>query len=165
MEETMQLIAEPGAKTIVVTRTFDAPRDLVFEAWTTPEHLARWWGPREQECVRSEVDLRVGGGYVFVSRGPDGQDHPFKGEYLEITPPERLVCTFVYDVEGWRDFAARDTLVLEEREGRTTATINTEHQTVEARDGQLGSGMEGGMRESFERLDELLAGMREGANR
>ena len=165
MDETMKLIAEPGERTMVVTRIFEAPRELVFKAWITPEHLARWWGPREQELVKCEMDLRVGGTYRFVTRGPDGQEHPFTGEYLEIDPPKRLSSTFIYDVDGWRDFVAIDTMVLEERDGRTTATVTTEHSSVEARDSHLDSGMEGGMRESFERLDELLASMQEGTDR
>lgn len=160
--DTTQLIAEPGSKIIVITRTLDAPRELVFEVWTKPEHIARWWGPREEELIQCDMDFRVGGTYRFVTRGPDGLENPFKGEYLEIKRPERLVSTFIYDVEAFRDFVATDTLVLEQRDGITTITITEEHQTVAARDGHIESGMERGMRESFERLDDLLETLKSG---
>jgi uncharacterized protein YndB with AHSA1/START domain len=149
----------PSDREILLTRTFDAPRRLVYEAITRPEHVARWWGPRGTSLAVCEIDFRVGGSWRFVLRGPDGQDHPFRGEYREIVPPARLSSTFVYDVEGIRDFPAVETVTLDERDGRTTLRARVLHQSKEARDGHLNSGMEGGASETYDRLAELLATM------
>jgi uncharacterized protein YndB with AHSA1/START domain len=149
----------PSDREIVLSRVFDAPRRLVFEACTRPEHVAQWWGPRGTTLSVCEIDLRPGGGWRFVLRGPDGQDHPFKGVYREVVPPERVVSTFVYDVEGLRDFEAVETLTLAEHGGKTTLTVTVLHQTKESRDGQLRSGMEAGAAQSYDRLAELLETM------
>ena len=154
-----RLVAEPGQPTMVLTRVFDAPRRLVFEAYSKPEHVSRWWGPRDQKLTVCEMDFRPGGAWRFVLRGPDGQEHPFKGAYREIVPPERLVYTFVYDVPGIRDHEAVETLSFEERDGRTTLTNTIVHRTVEARDGHLGAGMEAGASETLDRLAELVQAM------
>ena len=115
----LEVIADPDKPTIVTRRTFDAPRALVFDAWTKPELMKRWLGPRALEMVLCEVDLRVGGGYRYVHRAPDGQEFGFHGTYREIARPDRLVSTFVFEL--FPDAEAVDTLELEERDGKTTA--------------------------------------------
>ncbi len=149
----------PSDLEVVLTRVFDAPRRLVFEACTRPEHVARWWGPHGSTLTVCEMDLRPGGAWRFVLRGPDGREHPFKGVYREIVPPERVVQTFIYDVEGIRDHEALETLTLDEQDGRTTLRVTVLHQTKEARDGHLQSGMEAGAAQSYDRLAELLKAM------
>jgi uncharacterized protein YndB with AHSA1/START domain len=149
----------PSDREIALTRVFDAPRRLVFEACTKPQHLARWWGPHGSTLIVCEMDLRPGGAWRFVLRGPDGQEHPFKGVYREIVPPERVVQTFIYDVEGIRDHEAIETLTLDEQDGRTTLRVVVLHQTKEARDGHIQSGMEAGAGQSYDRLAELLKTM------
>ena len=158
-EPAFSLIAEPGEPTMALMRVFDAPRRLVFEAHTKPEHVSRWWGRKDHTLCVCEMDFRPGGAWRFVLRGPDGQEHPFKGVYREIVPPERLVYTFIYDVPGIRDHEAVETLTFEERDGRTTLTNTMVHETVEARDGHLQAGMEAGASETLDRLAELLQTM------
>jgi uncharacterized protein YndB with AHSA1/START domain len=150
----------PSDREILLTRTFDAPRRLVFEAMSRPEHVVRWWGFRGTTLTIVEMDLRPGGSWRFVLSGPDGQEHPFKGVYREIVPPERVVQTFIYDVEGIRDHEAVETMTLTEHDGKTTLTVNVLHKTKEARDGHLQSGMEAGSGQSYDRLEELLSTMR-----
>ena len=154
MPNELEIIAEPGQPTIIARRVVDAPRELVWELFTRPEHLQRWWGPRVLTLVVCEVDLRVGGGYRFVQRTPDGQEFGFRGVYREIVRPERIVNTYVFELMP--DHEALQTLVLEERDGRTTVSTTTLHKTVADRDAHLASGMEPGMRETYARLDELL---------
>ena len=154
----LEVIADPDKPTIVTRRTFDAPRALVFDAWTKPELMKRWLGPRALEMVLCEVDLRVGGGYRYVHRAPDGQEYGFHGTYREIARPDRLVSTFVFEL--FPDAEAVDTLELEERDGKTTVTTTTVHTSMQARDGHLAAGMERGMEEGYARLDELLPQMK-----
>jgi len=136
------------------TRFVRAPRGLVFAAFTEAEHLRRWWGPSILENVVCEVDLRVGGGYRIVQRAPDGQEFGFHGEYLEIDAPRRVVSTFVF--EGAPDHPAVETVVLEETAGGTMVRAETRHDSLSSRDAHVASGMEPGLRESYERLDALL---------
>jgi uncharacterized protein YndB with AHSA1/START domain len=150
-------LTTPNDFEIVLTREFDAPRSLVFEVWTQPEHIKNWWGPCVLTMTVCEIDLRVGGSYRFVTRDPQGVEHPFKGIYKEIVPPERLVSTQIYDVEPYSIFEALVTAVFEDVDGRTRTTQTIRHQTKEARDGHLGAGMEWGAAESFDRLEEILA--------
>jgi uncharacterized protein YndB with AHSA1/START domain len=147
----------PSDREIVLTRDFEAPRSLVWEAFTQPEHLKRWWGLRGSTLVVCEVDLRPGGAWRFVTRGPKGHENPFCGEYREITPPERLVCTLVYDVEGAREHPGLVTDVFTEKSGRTTLVETLLFPSRESRDGLLNSGMKHGAAETFDRLAELLA--------
>jgi uncharacterized protein YndB with AHSA1/START domain len=149
----------PSDLEILLTRVFEAPRRLVFEAVTRPEHVVRWWGPRGTTLVVCEMDVRPGGSWRFVLRGLDGNDHPFRGEYHEIVPPERVVSTFIYDVEGIRDFPALETITFDEEDGKTTLRVRVLHQSKEARDGHLHSGMEKGAAETYDRLAELLQTM------
>ncbi|MFN0054539.1 MAG: SRPBCC family protein [Planctomycetales bacterium] len=145
----------PSDTEILITREFSAPRRLVFEAMTRPEHVTRWWGPRSMKLILCEMDVRVGGGYRFVLRGPDGNDFGFRGVYREIVPPERVVSTFEF--EGMPGHESVETLTLVETAGKTILTCRCLYQSVEDRDGHLHSGMENGTRESHDRLEALIA--------
>jgi uncharacterized protein YndB with AHSA1/START domain len=149
----------PSDREIRLTREFDAPRRLVFEACSKPEYVSQWWGRRGSSLTVCEIDLRPGGAWRFVERSADGTEHPFKGVYREIVAPERLVNTFIYDVPPFDQFEAVETHTFEERDGRTTLTTIALHQSTEARDGHLQSGMEQGAAETYDRLEELLAKM------
>src|SRR5262249_38951527 len=129
--------------------------ELVFEAWTNPEHMRRWLGPRRLTWVVCDVDLRVGGAYRWVQRAPDGQEYKFHGVYREIARAGKLVVTLVFEVAP--EHEAIETLTLTEQGGRTVATTLTQHKSIAARDGHLAGGRaEIGLREGYERLDELL---------
>lgn len=148
----------PSDREIVITRVFNAPRKLVFEASTKPEHVRQWWGPRGTTLAVCEIDLRLGGKWRSVMRMGDGQEYAFSGVYREIDPPKRMV----YIPGGTKRFPALNTLVtatLDEDEGKTTLTARLLYASKEHRDGHLQSGMEGGMQETHERLDELLERM------
>lgn len=141
---------------IVITRTFDAPRSLVFDAWTKPELLRRWLGAQGGWTFAiCEVDLRVGGKYRFVWRKPGQPDLGMSGVYREIDAPERLVSTEVFD-QSWYPGEGLNTLVLTEEEGKTTATLTVRYESKEARDIVLASPMETGLAESYDKLDEIL---------
>ena len=113
-------VSTPGDTTIVMTREFDAPRDLVFEAHTSCEHLSRWWGPRRYEVAECDIDFREGGKWRMVHRGSEGQEFGFYGEYKEIVRPEKIVWTFEF--EGAPGHVAVETMTLEEHDGKTTLT-------------------------------------------
>jgi uncharacterized protein YndB with AHSA1/START domain len=148
----------PSDRELVITALLDAPRDLVFEATTKPEHLKRWWGIRRTTMTVCDIDLRPGGAWRYVVRDNEtGREDGFSGIYREITPPERLVYT-----EGWEGLPGHDYLVtatLEEAGGKTTLTSRLQYKSVEDRDGHVNSGMESGMRETYDRLGEHLAEM------
>jgi uncharacterized protein YndB with AHSA1/START domain len=158
MTDTATLqITTPSDREIVMSRVFDAPRSLVFDAWTTPELLKRWLGVRGGwSMVVCEVDLRVGGAYRFVWRGPDGAEMGMGGVYREIVPPERLVATESFD-DPWYPGEALDTTVLVEEGGKTTATTTVLYESEEIRDAVLESGMARGVAESYDVLAEYLA--------
>ena len=139
---------------IVLTRVFDAPRPLVWDAFTKPELLKRWFGPRGWTLVVCEVDLRVGGGFRFVLRGPDGQNMGMRGTYREIVPPDRSV-----HMESFDDYPgdSQVTSVFVERDGKTTLTATVLYPSKEVRDAVIQSGMEHGAAESYDKLAELLA--------
>lgn len=148
-----------GEPLVVMTRTFDAPRELVWKAWTEPEHVARWWGPRIYTNTVLEMDVRPGGRWRIEQRAGDGIVHRFKGEYREVVRPERLVNTFIYedDAGTFEDRPVLETYTFEEEDGRTKLTAVSVFGSVADRDGMAASGMEGGARESLDRLAELLA--------
>ena len=149
-------VTTPSDLEIVMTRVFDAPRQKVFDAWTKPELLRQWFGRRGDVLKVCEVDLRVGGGYRFVWQLREGGEMGMGGVYREIDAPGRLVST-----ESFDDYAemgdAVNTMVLDERDGKTTMSITARYNSKEARDAVIESGMEGGANESFDRLAELLA--------
>lgn len=155
-------ITLPSDTEIVMTYTFDAPRALVYEAMTEVEHIRNWWGPRRYALIVAESDLRVGGAWRFVERTEDGGgndcgvEHPFKGEWRELSPPERISFTQIYDVPPFNESAVLITIVLTETTGKTLMTETMTFDSKEARDGMLQSGMEGGAQESMERLTDLL---------
>jgi uncharacterized protein YndB with AHSA1/START domain len=154
-------VTTPSDREIVMTRVFDAPRDLVFEAHTSCEHMSNWWGPRKYEFASCEIDFRPGGTWRIVHRGPDGEEHGFHGEFREIVKPERIVWTFEY--EGWPGQVSVETLTLEEHDGKTTVTGTSVFDSVEDRNGMLESGMESGAAETYDRLDEYLEVLRQRA--
>jgi uncharacterized protein YndB with AHSA1/START domain len=150
-----EITTPPGEPTITVRRFFRAPPELVYRACTEGELLRRWWGPRRLEVSECDIDLRVGGTWRIVHRAPDGTEFVFRGEFLELDPPHRRVGTFVW--EGAPEHEAVETMVLEPVEGGTMLVATTEHDSVEARDMHVANGMEEGIVESYERLDELVA--------
>jgi uncharacterized protein YndB with AHSA1/START domain len=150
------VVAEPGKPTIVMTRIFDAPRRLVFEVMTKPEHIARWWGPRGSTLSVCAVDVQPGGAYRFVSRGPDGKEYPFKGVYREVVHPERLVFTQRFDVEPYSKYESVVTVALREQGDETSVTLTQVFDSVQSRDQTLAQGAVKGAKESWERLAELL---------
>lgn len=153
-------VTTPTDLEIVMTREFDAPRELVFAAWTTPEHIEQWFGPRGHQTTVDHLDLRVGGTWRYVSRDEQGNEYAFRGEFKEIDPPRKLVSTFEF--EGMPGHIVTDTLTLEERDGKTIATTVSLFASREDRDGMLESGMESGANDSMERLAELLARLQRG---
>ena len=149
-------VTTPSDREIAMTRVFDAPRRLVFDAWTKPELLKRWLGVRAGWTMEvCEVDLRVGGGYRYVWRGPDG-DMGMRGVFREVVRPERIVSTEVFD-DPWYAGEAVDTLVMVEQGGKTTVTTTVRYASQQVRDAVLGSGMSRGVAESYDKLAEVLA--------
>ncbi len=150
-----EITTPAGEPVIEVRRFFKAPPELVYRACTESEYLRRWMGPRRLEVSECEVDHRVGGTWRLVHRAPDGTEFVFYGEFLELDPPYRRVGTFVW--EGAPEDEAVETLLLEAVEGGTILHTTMRHSSVEARDMHVANGMEGGIIESYERLDEVLA--------
>jgi len=147
----------PSDLEIIMTRVFDAPRSLVFEAHTKCEHLKHWWGPRTYDVTVCENDLRPDGAWRMVNRDADGNEYGFRGEYREINPPERIVRTFEF--EGMPGHVSLETLVFTEQGGKTTLTNTVLFDSKEDRDGMIASGMEGGAAETMDRLAEYLLTM------
>ena len=141
-----------------MTRTFDAPRELVFEAWTDPKHLALWWGPHHFTNPRCEFDARPGGAIHIDMRGPDGTVYPMKGEVKEIAPPSRLVFSSIpLDDKGQALFETLITVDFAERGGKTTVSVNAHVVRIVAPIAeQMLAGMEAGWTQSLERLGEFL---------
>lgn len=150
-------VTTPSDREIAMTRAFDAPRSLVFDAWTRPELLKQWLGVfGEWTFAVCEVDLKVGGAYRYVWRGKNGKEMGMGGVFREIRKPERIVCTEKFD-ESWYDGDATETMVFVEKGGRTTVTTTVRYQSKEARDGVLKSPMETGVGKSYDQLAEVLA--------
>jgi uncharacterized protein YndB with AHSA1/START domain len=151
----------PTDTQILITREFDAPKHLVYRAWTTPELVKRWWHANRGEVTLAEIDLRVGGMWRYVGRSADGFEVGFHGQYREIVPNERLVTTEVYEgIPDADEHAALDTLTLTESDGRTTLTVLVEHPTKEGRDAHINSGMEAGMQDAMDLLEEVAVSLR-----
>jgi len=147
-------VMTPSDREIVMTRVFDAPRQLVYEAFTKPELLKRWVGPYGWSLPVCEVDLRVRGKYRYVGRGPDGSDLGWGGVFREIVPLERVVHTEAFDGYPGESLV---TAVWTEEGGKTTFTSTLLFESKEVRDAVIASGMEHGAAESYDRLAELLA--------
>lgn len=146
----------PSDREVVLTRVFDAPRALVFEALSKPEHVAQWWGPRRCTMSTCEMDFRPGGTWRLVLRDAEGNEFPFTGVYREITPPERVVQTFIFDVPPFNEHESVETMTLAEQDGRTILTTRSLYGSKEARDGHIQSGMESGAAETYDRLEEYV---------
>ena len=158
MPHTGQLeVTTPSDREIVMTRVFDAPRRLVFDAWSKPELVRRWLGVRGGWTFAvCEIDLRVGGKYRFVWQGPGGEKLAMGGEYREIVKPERIVSTEHFD-DPWYEGQVLDTLTFVEKDGKTIATTTVLCDSKEIRDGMLKSGMTRGIVESYDVLDDVLS--------
>lgn len=152
---TSQIKAEPGSHEIVMSREFDAPRDLVFKVSTDPDLVPKWWGPRELTTTVATMEPRSGGSWRFVQRDAAGNEYAFHGVYHEIAAPDRIVQTFEF--EGMPGHVLLETMTLEDLGGRTRLTTHSVFQSVADRDGMLQSDMEAGANESLDRLAELLA--------
>jgi uncharacterized protein YndB with AHSA1/START domain len=148
----------PTDEQILITREFDAPKHLVYKAWTTPELVRRWWHADRGEMTTCEIDLRVGGTWRYVMIAEGGLEVGFHGEFREIVPNERLVSTEIY--EGFPDGEALDTLTLTEEDGRTTLAILVEHTSKEHRDAHIESGMEEGMQDALDLLEQVAVSLR-----
>ena len=147
-------ITTPSEREIRVERVFDAPRDRVFAVYTDPELIPEWWGPHGMETRVDYMDVRTGGRWRFLMRGTDGSQIGFLGAYREITAPERIVQTFEW--EGMPGHVSVETAEFEDLGDRTRVVITSVFHTSWERDGMLGSGMEGGLNETYDRLDVLL---------
>ncbi len=150
-------VTTPSERVIEMTRVFDAPRRLVFEALTRPEHIKRWWGclGDDYSVPVAEADLRPGGKWRTTGRNPDGSLTTFYGEYREVAPPGRLVYTEIF--EPYPDAGSLVTVVLTEEHGKTRLTLTAEYPSAEVRDVVLGTGMEHGAGLSYDRMEDLLA--------
>jgi uncharacterized protein YndB with AHSA1/START domain len=152
------VVTLPTDTQILITREFDAPRHVVYKAWTTPELIKRWWSGDRGEVTSAEVDLRVGGTWRYVMVANGGFEVAFHGEYREIVPDERIVATEVF--EGMPDAEALTTNTFTEEDGRTTLTILVDHADQASRDAHINSGMEGGMQEAMDHLEQVAVSLR-----
>jgi uncharacterized protein YndB with AHSA1/START domain len=151
----MKVVADPGTHDILITRSFDAPRDAVFKAFTDPDAVRQWWGLNSTETIVDQLEARPGGRWRFVQRDGEGNEYGFHGVYHDLEAPERIVYTFEF--EGMPGHVLLETVTFEEQDGRTLMTDVSVFQSVADRDGMLQSGMESGAEEGFVRLDEYLA--------
>jgi uncharacterized protein YndB with AHSA1/START domain len=149
----------PADDQILITREFDAPRELVFKAWTTPELVARWWAGERGKVTSIDIDLRVGGRWRYVMVANEGFEVAFHGEYREIVPDERLVHTEVY--EGAPEGEALTTVLFAELAGRTTVDILMDLGRRDIRDAVIETGMEGGLQEALDLLEEVAISLAE----
>lgn len=154
MSAETRITVDPLQPTIHIAREFDAPRHLVFEAMSKPEFIARWWGPLGTTLTTCEMDFRVGGRWRFVLRGPNGAESGFGGVYREIVAPQRIVQTFVFD--PFPDAEAVETMSLTEHNGRTRYEVLVVHKNLTYRDGHVNAGMEGGLRQTLDRLEGVV---------
>jgi uncharacterized protein YndB with AHSA1/START domain len=150
------VVTLPTSTQILIRREFNAPKHLVYKAWTTPELIRRWWSANRGEVTVADVDLRVGGRWRFVMLTDDGSEVAFHGEYRELIPNERIVYTEVYEgVPNGDDAPALNTLTFTEQGGRTTLMLLTEATSQEVRDAIIASGMEAGMQDAMDLLEQV----------
>jgi uncharacterized protein YndB with AHSA1/START domain len=154
----------PTAEQILITREFDAPKHLVYKAWTTPELVKRWWHAKRGQVTVAEIDLRVGGQWRYVMVTEDGFEVGFHGEYREIVPNERIVSTEIYEglPEGVseKDGATVNTASFTEADGRTTVTLLVQATNKISRDAIIDSGMEGGLQDALDLLEQVAVSLR-----
>ena len=148
------VVTLPEEKQILITREFDAPKDLVYKAWTTPELIKRWWSGDRGKVTIADVDLRVGGKWRYVMSSNDGTEVGFNGEFREIVPNERIVCTETFEPMADAGYAV-NTVTFTEAAGRTILKSLSEYPTRQIRDYVIESGMEGGMQEAMDKLEEV----------
>ena len=158
MTNKTKIIAEPGKQEILIMREFDAPRELVFRAFTDPELYVQWLGPRDLTMTLETFEPRDGGSWRYIHKDNDGNEYAFHGVNHEVLSPERIISTFEFEGLPEKGHVVLETARLEEIPGgRTKLTVQSVFQSVADRDGMLQSGMESGVNDSYERLDELLA--------
>ena len=151
----------PSEREILITREFDAPRHLVCQAWTTPELVKRWWSGHRGEVKSAEIDLRVGGRWRYVMVADGGFEVAFHGEYREIVPGRRIVTTEVYELPGAPEGeGALNIVTFTEADGRTTLTLLVQTASRQDRDAIIDSGMEVGLQEQMELLEQLVISLR-----
>ena len=150
-----------GDRELVISRSFNAPAAIVFDAWTRPEHVTRWWAPKSRgvTLVECSAEVRNGGRYRYVLRKGNGPEIAFSGTYREVTPPTRVVYTNVYEAMAHLGEAVV-TVTFTERNGHTELVAHEVYPSPAARDAALASGMEHGMREAMDQLDALVASLR-----
>jgi uncharacterized protein YndB with AHSA1/START domain len=153
------VVTLPSDTQILISREFDAPKHLVYKAWTTPELIKRWWAGNHGQVTSAEVDLRVGGRWRYVMTANAGFEVAFHGEYQEIAPAERIVATEVF--EGMPDAESLSTNTFTEHDRRTTLTILADYPNQETRDLVLSSGMESGMQEAMDHLEQVALSLAE----
>jgi len=151
----------PSDTEILMVREFDAPKELVYKAYTTPELVKRWWSAKRGAVMVAEIDLRVGGKWRYASVTDDGFEVAFHGEYLEIVPDERLVSTEIYEIPDQGDSPPTvNTATFTEVDGRTTLTVLVQCPSKELRDTIIESGMETGMQDAYDLLEEVAVSLR-----
>ena len=155
------VVALQGDTEILITREFNAPRRLVYKAYTTPELVRRWWAGKRGEMTVCDIDLRVGGAWRFVMTSSEGFEVAFHGTYREIVPNERLVHTEVY--EAMPGAEAVNTLTFAETDGRTTLAVLVDCGSQQVRDGMMASGMEVGMQEAYDLIEQIAIELAEEA--
>ncbi len=156
-----KITAEPGKQEIIITREFDAPRELVFKAFTDPDLYTQWLGPREFIMILERFEPRNGGSWRYIHKDPDGNEYAFHGVNHEITAPERIIGTFEFEGLPEKGHVVLETARFEELpDNRTKLTSQSVFQSVEDRDGMLQSDMEEGVNDSYDRLAELLEKMK-----
>jgi uncharacterized protein YndB with AHSA1/START domain len=152
------MVTLPTDEQILIAREFDAPKHLVYKAWTTPELVKRWWSGHRGEVTIAEIDLRVGGAWRYVMTANGGFEVAFHGEYREIVPNERIMSTEVY--EGMPAEEAVSTATFTEVDGRTTLAILVQHASKQSRDAHINTGMEAGMQEAMDLLEQVALSLR-----
>lgn len=155
------IVSTPTEREILIERVFNAPAQLVYEAWTKPEHLRRWWWGNNAEMLVCEVDLRVGGTWRFVGVDPEAGEIGFTGVFQEINAPTRLVNTEIF--EPMPDHSSLVTVTFTEQGGKTNVSSRTIYESQEVRDMVVQSGMEGGVHASYAALDGVLADLQSGS--
>jgi uncharacterized protein YndB with AHSA1/START domain len=155
-----EYVIEPGRQELMLTRVFDAPRELLFKCFTDPELVSQWLGPRDLVMTLNEMDIRPGGTWRYIHRDPHGNEHGFHGVYHDVVAPERIVQTFEY--EGEPGHVLLQTAAFESRGERTRLVMHSVYQSVADRDGMVAAGMKRGSDDSMERLADLLEELKAG---